>query len=127
MPLAGPIPSVDVHEAARRVSEGSGEGSGSSGGTGPGAVLVDVREDYEVAEVRVPGAVHVPLGDLAARYEELPGDRPLLVMCAAGRRSLVAAEFLRRNGYADVTNVTGGIIEWQRAGLPTTSGGAQRR
>ena len=105
--MPGPVPHVDVMEAARRVADGTG-----------GALLVDVRERREHAEKRVPGAVLVPLSDLQSTYEQLPADRPLLVMCAAGKRSLVAAEFLLRSGYTDVTNVTGGIIEWERQGLP---------
>ena len=104
--------SVDVAEAARRLA---GDEPG-------GPLLVDVREPDEYAMVRVPGAVLVPLSEFASRFEELPRDRPLLVMCAAGKRSLVAADHLRRAGYPDVANVEGGIIAWQRAGHPVESG-----
>jgi rhodanese-related sulfurtransferase len=107
------VPSVDVHEAARRLDQGPG---------GRPPLLVDVREANEYATVRIPGAVLLPLSELQARYAELPRDKPLLIHCAAGKRSLVAAEFLMRNGYPDVTNVEGGIIEWQKAGLPVREG-----
>jgi rhodanese-related sulfurtransferase len=110
---AGRVPAVDVHEAARRLEQ-------MPGGRAP--LLVDVREANEFATVRIPGAVLLPLSELQARYAELPHDRPLLLHCAAGKRSLVAAEFLKRNGYADVANVEGGIIEWQKAGLPVREG-----
>ena len=107
------IPEVDVHETARRLEE-------LPGGRTP--LLVDVREANEFATIRIPGAALLPLSELQSRYGELPKDRPLLLHCAAGKRSLVAGEFLKRNGYADVTNVGGGIIEWQKAGLPVASG-----
>jgi rhodanese-related sulfurtransferase len=107
------VPAVDVYEAARRIEQ-------MPGGRAP--LLVDVREANEFATVRIPGAVLLPLSELQARYAELPHDRPLLLHCAAGKRSLVAAEFLTRNGYADVTNVEGGIIEWQKSGLPVREG-----
>jgi rhodanese-related sulfurtransferase len=58
----------------------------------------------------------------AARFGELPKDRPLLVMCAAGSRSAAATAHLLRNGYTDVVNVAGGITDWERAGLPVRRG-----
>ncbi len=109
----GGVPSVDVKEAAHRLGPDR---------AGAGALLVDVREQNEVNEVRVAGSHHVPLSAFQERFGELPKDRPLLVMCAAGKRSLVASEFLLRSGYEDVTNVDGGIIAWRAAGLPTESG-----
>lgn len=111
MTIPGPVPSVDVAEAARRVARADVT-------TGP--LLIDVREDYEFRALRVPGAVLLPMSTLSERYETLPRDRPLLVMCAAGRRSLVVAEFLGRHGFGDVTNVDGGIDAWKRAGLPVS-------
>ena len=106
------VPSIDVIEAERRLSA-----------EGPEApLLVDVRETDEFETVRVPGAVLMPLGAFAQTYEQLPRDRPLLLMCAAGRRSLAAADHLARNGFSDVTNVDGGITAWQRAGLGVRTG-----
>ncbi len=113
MGMGAPLRSCDVATAAARLSADDGAGR---------PLIVDVRERDEFATVRVPGAVLVPLSEFAARYEELPRDRPLLVMCAAGKRSLVAADHLARHGYGDVTNVAGGIIAWHAAGLPVASG-----
>ena len=110
----GPISNVDVVEAQRRL--------GSPDAGGPRPLLVDVRERNEFAEVRVPGSVLLPLSELQTRFRELPSERPLLVMCAAGRRSLVAGMHLASNGYAEVANVEGGITAWQRAGLETRRG-----
>ncbi len=114
MTASGPVPTIDVTEAARRLGEPAADGSPP--------LLVDVREKDEFATVRVPGAVLVPLSEFAAHFASLPQDRPLLVMCAAGRRSIVAAAHLRAHGYSDVTNVDGGIIAWQKAGQPTAQG-----
>ena len=108
----GPIPTIDSSEAARRVREPSEEAP----------VIVDVREQSEWDEVRIPGAVHVPLSRIAEEYTKLPQGRPLILQCASGKRSLVAAEFLRRNGYADVSNLVDGIKGWQGAGLPVERG-----
>ncbi len=114
----GRIPEIDVDAAAQRLSEASARQDQSEGRP----LLVDVREADELAVVHVPGALHVPMSDFVDAARAIPPDRPLLVMCATGRRSLVAADYLRRNGYADVANVSGGIVEWSKRGLPTSSG-----
>ena len=102
------VAAIDPHEAAHRIA-----------GPEPGALLVDVREPNEFAERRIPGALPMPLSRLAEDYQQLPTDRPIITQCASGKRSLVAAEFLSRHGYAEVSNLEGGIIAWQAAGLPT--------
>ena len=82
-----------------------------------GARLVDVREADELrTDGRIPGAVHVPLGELGQRAPELAGDR-VLVVCRSGARSAMAADALRASGF-DAYNVDGGILAWERAGLP---------
>ena len=86
-----------------------------------GASVVDVRQPDEYHEVHVPGAVLVPLGELADRVGELPTDRPVLVICRSGARSARAVAFLRETG-VDATNVAGGTLAWLEAGLPTASG-----
>ena len=109
---AGPIPAIDAVEADRRVKDAADAGP----------IIVDVRERSEWDQVRIPGAVLVPLSSIADEYRQLPEGRPLILQCASGKRSLVAAEFLRRNGYADVTNMADGIVGWQGAGLPFERG-----
>jgi rhodanese-related sulfurtransferase len=108
------IPTIDVREAERRRREGS-----------PAPLVVDVREMDEFATVRLDDVLLMPLSSFAARFEELPRDRPLLLMCAAGSRSAAATAHLLRNGWSDVMNVAGGIMEWQRAGLPVRTGPVQ--
>jgi len=82
------------------------------------AVLVDVRESDEWAEARIPGAIHLPLGELEARMHELPRDRTLILQCRSGNRSRGATEFLLQSGFGDVANLEGGILRWAREGLP---------
>jgi rhodanese-related sulfurtransferase len=86
------------------------------------AVLLDVREPDEVADIRTDDALHVPFSTIAAHLEEVPRDRPVLVMCAAGSRSAAVAAHLLANGWTDVANVAGGITAWERAGLPVRRG-----
>jgi len=85
------------------------------------AHILDVREPDEVAQARIEGAQHIPLGSLAARLDEVPRDRTVYVICHVGGRSLQAAQYLEGNGF-DAVNVTGGIVGWYRAGLPVVIG-----
>ena len=85
------------------------------------ALVLDVREAFERRRGHVPGSVHVPLGEVAARADELPRDRPIVVHCAAGTRSAKAAAILREKGF-DARNVAGGMIAWKREGLPVETG-----
>jgi len=65
----------------------------------------------------VPGAIHIPLPDLAERMADLP-DGPLVLHCQGGSRSVIAASLLLAAGRQDVTNMEGGYTAWRRAGLP---------
>jgi glyoxylase-like metal-dependent hydrolase (beta-lactamase superfamily II)/rhodanese-related sulfurtransferase len=87
----------------------------------PNALLVDVREPEEFAHGHVPLAINLPQAELASRLDELPRDRPLLVICQAGLRSLRAAQFLSQQGYSDVASVVGGTGAWQAAGRPVAT------
>ena len=72
-------------------------------------VLLDVREESEIAAASLPGALHIPMREIPARIGELdPGDR-IAVLCHVGGRSERVAEFLKMRGYANVYNVEGGI------------------
>jgi rhodanese-related sulfurtransferase len=82
-----------------------------------GARIVDVREPAELDEDgRVPGAVHIPLGDLSQRAPELAGE-PVVLICRSGVRSAMAADALRASGF-EAYSVDGGILAWEAAGLP---------
>jgi glyoxylase-like metal-dependent hydrolase (beta-lactamase superfamily II) len=80
-------------------------------GTDDEPFILDVRNPDEVAAWAIPGAVNIPLGDLAARGSEIPRDRELVVVCASGRRSSRATDALSRAGF-DAHNLTGGMVAW---------------
>lgn len=83
-----------------------------------GALLLDVREPAEYARGHLPGAVSLPQAELASRLEELPRDRPILVVCESGSRSCRSAQFLTQMGFERVANVAGGTHAWRTAGKP---------
>ena len=85
-----------------------------------GAILVDIREQDEVDQGIIPGAVHIPRGFLEMRIEETVRDRdtPVVVYCAGGVRSIFGAEALTELGYRDVASLAGGFSGWKSAGLP---------
>lgn len=79
--------------------------------------VVDVREDFEVAEGMIPGALHIPMGELNTRLEELDRSRPVIAVCRSGNRSARVADALNAAGYTADT-MAGGMVAWQRSGLP---------
>jgi rhodanese-related sulfurtransferase len=89
---------------------------------GGDAVLIDVREPDEWRQGHAPGATSIPLAQLSARLASLPRDRDILLICRSGNRSRVTQDLLARSGFDRATNVAGGMIAWQRHGLPITTG-----
>ena len=89
---------VDVTTAARLLDEG--------------ALLLDVRESFEVEACAVAGSRHIPMRQVPESLADLPRDRLILVFCKVGARSLRVAQFLRASGFAQVSNVAGGIDAW---------------
>jgi rhodanese-related sulfurtransferase len=79
------------------------------------AWLLDVREDDEWAAGHVPGARHIPLGQLGERAAEVPQDQPVYVICRSGARSARAAQALAGAGWRAI-NVAGGMQDWAAAG-----------
>ena len=84
-------------------------------------VIVDVRELDEWDEGHLPGAIHVPRGNLESRIEQAVPDRSatVLLYCAAGNRSAFAAQTLRELGYEHPISLAGGYTDWKRNGYPT--------
>jgi rhodanese-related sulfurtransferase len=74
-----------------------------------GYALLDVREPWEFAICGFPEAIHRPLGALVGQEHDLPQDRPLIVICHTGRRSLLATQHLRRLGWSRAINLRGGV------------------
>src|SRR5919107_4970575 len=88
-------------------------------GNGHRPVVIDVREQHEFEEGHIPGAVHVPRGHLESRIEGAAPDRskPVVLYCASGNRSALAADTLERLlGYENVESMTGGITLWKDRG-----------
>jgi sulfur-carrier protein adenylyltransferase/sulfurtransferase len=104
------IKSVDIDEARRMLEK-------------PGTVLVDVREGDEWRQGHIPQAVGIPRGFLELRIEEKVPDHkaPIILQCASGTRSLLAARALRELGYENLYNLTGGFNAWKDRGLPWTA------
>jgi rhodanese-related sulfurtransferase len=82
--------------------------------TGTAPVVLDVREDWELALARIADIVHIPMNEVPARLSELDPDAELVVMCRSGARSMQVAQFLERKGFRSVANLTGGILAWSR-------------
>jgi len=100
---------LSAQVAAERMAAASGERT---------PVLVDVRAPGERQQKRIAGSVGIPLTHLRERLSELPADRPLLVYCAGGYRSSIAASLLQRHGFAQVSEIAGGIAAWDAGKLP---------
>ena len=88
----------------------------------PGRVAVlDVREPGEVASGAIENSVRIPLGELRSRLDELERGKLLVVHCKGGYRSSIATSILRRAGFRDIANLTGGFDAWKTAGYPCTT------
>ncbi len=86
------------------------------------STLVDVREPSEYVAGHVPGAVLMPMGQLAGRLDELDKSGPVYVICASGNRSAAMTDVLLASGF-DAYNVAGGTSAWARSGRPLETGG----
>lgn len=84
--------------------------------------VLDVRKATEYADGHVPGARHIHAGYLREHLDELPRDRDIAVMCAAGARSTIACSVLAREGFTNLFNVTGGFDAWNAAGYEKRTG-----
>lgn len=74
--------------------------------------IIDVRENEEIATGKIPGAIHIRLGDIPESLDKLDKDKHYYLVCRSGGRSGTAGEFLKEEGY-DVTNVLGGMMNWE--------------
>lgn len=81
-------------------------------------ILVDVRNDDEVARGIIPGAIHIPLALLPVQYESLTKIENVVFYCHSGMRSAHAAAFASSKGCKNVYNLIGGVLAWGKAGHP---------
>ena len=91
-----------------------------AGGVNP-PLLLDVRTPGERAAKKIEGSVSVPCQELRDRLDEIPRNRPILVYCAGGYRSSLAASLLQRAGVSQVSEIAGGIAAWEAARMPLAS------
>ncbi len=123
------VTEVDVATARAQLAAGGapgtasgvpGEASGASGPAAAGPLVLDVREPDEHAQGHLPGALWIPRGLLELRIEQAAPDRarPLIVYCAGGTRSALAAHALQQLGYQRVSSLAGGFTAWKAAGAP---------
>lgn len=105
---SAPAPKVAAREAFRSLERGE-------------VAVLDVRSQREYDAGHIPGALHIPLGTLEARLNELP-QKPLVVHCAAGLRSAMAVSVLRKAGVTAVSDMAGGFREYEASGLPVETG-----
>ncbi len=80
--------------------------------------VLDVRTENEWHAGHIEGALHIHGGTLQERFGEIPRDRPVAVICGSGYRASIAASFLQREGYENLSNVLGGMSAWKAAGFP---------
>ncbi|RJG22681.1 rhodanese-like domain-containing protein [Massilia cavernae] len=78
----------------------------------PRPVLLDVRENWEFETCHIEGSNLVPMNTVPARLQELDDDAEIVCICHHGARSMAVANFLERNGFTNVMNLTGGIHAW---------------
>ncbi len=98
-----------VHELKKRLDAGNPP------------VLLDVREEWEMARCHLPGSTWIPMGQIMARVSELNKNTETVVICHHGIRSWQVAKFLEREGFGDVINLTGGIDAWAKEIDPAMS------
>jgi molybdopterin/thiamine biosynthesis adenylyltransferase/rhodanese-related sulfurtransferase len=96
----GAMPTMSVHEVKRKMDAHEP------------FELIDVREPFEYEIARIDGAKLIPLGEIAARVNELQRERQIVVHCHSGRRSAEAVRLLQQHGFANVYNLEGGIDAW---------------
>jgi len=90
------------------------------------AVMVDVREQDEWDAGHAPGAIHIPLGELPGRLDDLPDVAPLPIICRSGNRSGRAVAWLEHQGF-EAVNVAGGMRDWAGASKPLAGGDGEPR
>ena len=105
----GSLQTLSVHDLKRKIDAAEN------------MVVLDVRTEGEWHGGHIDGAMHIHGGKLQESFAEVPRDKPVVVICGSGYRASIASSFLKREGYADVSNVIGGMSGWRAAGLPSVN------
>ena len=104
------LTTMSVHQLRDRLTQGTDR-----------VTVLDVRTEKEWNAGHIDGAIHIHGGKLQERFADVPQSKPVAVICGSGYRASIAASFLKREGYAEVTNVVGGMSAWKGADLPMTN------
>jgi rhodanese-related sulfurtransferase len=104
-----PLPTITETELSEKLKDGKRP------------LVLDVRQPEEYSQGHIAGAKLIPLGQLPQRINELPKDEEIVCVCASGSRSSSATRMLSKSGY-NAINMRGGMLLWQRAGLPVKRG-----
>jgi rhodanese-related sulfurtransferase len=108
-----------INDAKRRITEVTPQQVRERKANGEQMVLLDVREPNEWNLGRVPGAIHIPRGTMETAIEaRVPRDATVVIYCASGNRSALAADTLAQMGYANVASMAGGFRDWAGTGGP---------
>ena len=75
-------------------------------------MLIDVREDKELEVCKINQAIHIPMGAVPKRLNDIDSNKPVVVMCKSGGRSAQVCQYLNENGYSNIYNLNGGITSW---------------
>ena len=106
-----------INEAKTRIREVTPQQVKEMRARGEHAVYLDVREPNEWNLGHLPGAMHIPRGNLETKVEAaIPRDRKVVIYCAGGNRSALAADTLQAMGYGDVMSMSGGFTGWAQSG-----------
>ena len=106
-----------INDAKTRIREITPKEAREMRARGDSAVYLDVREPNEWNLGRLPGAMHIPRGLLESKIEAaVPRDRKVVIYCASGNRSALAADTLQQMGYSDVASMSGGFTGWAQSG-----------
>ena len=97
------IPQLNVHQLKARLESADNK-----------PLLLDVREAWEIRLCSLEGSLHIPMGQVPARLNELDPQREIVVLCHHGIRSNRVAFFLSHQGYSNVQNLAGGVNAWAR-------------
>lgn len=116
LPSLSGIRNVNVNEAVRILNDDD-------------SLVLDVRLEKEYLASHIKGSMHIPLGALAARLAEIKKfqDRPVVVTCQTGNRSLQGAQILKKQGFEQVSNLAGGLNAWMQASMPVASGKEKKK
>jgi len=87
-----------------------------------GTEFIDVREQDEFNEIRIPGAKLIPMSEMNARWQEIPKDKDVVVYCHVGSRSASLVFQLNSMGYTNLLNLKNGIYEWYQNQFPVETG-----